>query len=135
MNYWINFAYDLDPNGKNTTIPVSGSTNSTNSTSGVTTLGPNGTIVGATHWAPHTYPANKNSILFRSAPLNWFAYNVTALPGGNATSTILNTTTALNTLNISMFQDDFREQRIGVFFDTAVSDALFFKRAAIAGDV
>jgi len=92
-------------------------------------------VVGSTTWVPHQYPSNKNSILFRSAPLNWFAYNVNATAGGNVTTTALTDPVALNTLNISIFQDDFRENRIAVFFNTTISDSMFFKRAQVAGYV
>jgi hypothetical protein len=128
----INFAYDLDPNGKATNGTKADAT-AANGTSGTTTISANGTVLGSTTWTPHQYPANKNSILFRSAPLNWFAYNVTSTGGGNATSTVITDPAQLNHLNISIFQDDFREERISVFFNRTMGDALFFKRAKIAG--
>lgn len=43
----INFAYYLDPNGPAPKAGMNGTANSTTS---------------ATHWAPHSYPSNKNSI-------------------------------------------------------------------------
>lgn len=65
MDYWVNFAYNLDPNGP-----------------------------GLPGWPAHEFPANKNALQFH--------------PG-----------------NITVIQDDFREDRIAVFNDPVIAPQIF----------
>lgn len=88
MNYWINFAYYQDPNGKN--IKKNKNCKSSNSTTAMT-------VLNQTSWAPHSYPKNKNSMY-------------------------------LSETNVSTIQDDFREEQMSVFFQSNMSQALFYKR-------
>lgn len=86
----INFAYDLDPNGK---APAKRKRNKCKPTGGGTGPGGGGGTGPATGgnntalplWPQHTFPGNKNSLEF--------------VPGA-----------------ISVIQDDYREQQMDVFF-------------------
>lgn len=111
MNYWINFAYYLDPNGNMTGNPHVQTTNDTVTygngnwaTHSVKkrkrVCGKESSPVNSTVWLPHGFPENKNSIVFA--------------PG-----------------NFSLIQDDFREEQMKVFDGPEMAKDFNFRRDQI----
>lgn len=113
MNYWINFAYYLDPNGDMSHNPHVHTTNTTvtygkgnwknpavhekKGRDGKKNSRHEKHAVERTVWRPHAFPENKNAMLFA--------------PG-----------------NLTVIQDDYREQQMQVFDGPEMAKDLNYRR-------
>lgn len=116
MNYWVNFAYYLDPNGDMTDNPRVHTTNTTvtykkgnwknpavrergrdDKKKGGRTAKGGKHALERTVWRPHGFPENKNAMLFA--------------PG-----------------NFTVIQDDYREEQMQVFEGPAMAKDLNYRR-------